>query len=430
MAWTDGFDLAIRTSGSAVSPRDGLPLLVEQQVNNPSPFVFGNHQSPSLDADADGHIVVVWESQNGCGPELDDQGAAVQRGRRAPDRRAAGEPDHDRRAAQAGRGRRSRRQLRGGLAGVRSGRQRQRRPRSALRRRRHAAGRPVPGEPDHHRRPAAAVGGPRRRRTVRGRLAEPGPGRQQLAAVFARRFDATGSALGNEFRANTATFERQERPVGRRWCRTAASSSSGRAGARRAAGPGRLRPALRRGRRRGRSRVPRQHRDAGPSTAARGHRQPRGGFVVTWAQQQYPPPRRRSSRIRPRSSPTYGPASTPPSEIPNDLIFADGFETGDLSRWSAAATDGGDLSVTPQAALAGTFGLQAMVDDTASLYVQDNSPDDEPRYRARFAFHPKDFDPGEAVGGLPHAHLHRVRGGSLRGGWSPSCSGGRWANTR
>ena len=30
-----------------------------------------------------------------------------------------------------------------------------------------------------------------------------------------------------------------------------------------------------------------------------------------------------------------------------DLISRDGFETGDLSRWSSAVTDGGDLSVAP-----------------------------------------------------------------------------------
>jgi hypothetical protein len=80
-----------------------------------------------------------------------------------------------------------------------------------------------------------------------------------------------------------------------------------------------------------------------------------------------------------------------------DLLFRDDFETGDTSRWSATASDGGDLSVSVGAAMKfTTFGLQAVVDDTAGLYVQDDTPKDETTYRARFYFHPGDFDPGEA----------------------------------
>src|SRR6185503_21366901 len=36
--------------------------------------------------------------------------------------------------------------------------------------------------------------------------------------------------------------------------------------------------------------------------------------------------------------------------------------------------------------------------DTVGLYVQDNTPNDEPRYRARFYLDPNTFDPGEAGG--------------------------------
>jgi hypothetical protein len=80
-----------------------------------------------------------------------------------------------------------------------------------------------------------------------------------------------------------------------------------------------------------------------------------------------------------------------------DEIFADGFESGDTSAWAAAATDGGDLSVSAAAALGGTAaGLQGVVDDTAALYVSDDSPVDEDRYRARFHFDTNGFDPGEA----------------------------------
>jgi hypothetical protein len=43
------------------------------------------------------------------------------------------------------------------------------------------------------------------------------------------------------------------------------------------------------------------------------------------------------------------------------------------------------------------LGLQAVVDDTAGLYVQDDGPANENRYRARFRFDPNGFDPGEGA---------------------------------
>jgi hypothetical protein len=86
-------------------------------------------------------------------------------------------------------------------------------------------------------------------------------------------------------------------------------------------------------------------------------------------------------------------------QIYGDLIFRDGFESGALSHWSGSATGGGDLSASPTAALAGTTtGLMAVVNDTDALYVQDDSPNDERRYRARFYFDPNGFDTGEADG--------------------------------
>jgi hypothetical protein len=80
---------------------------------------------------------------------------------------------------------------------------------------------------------------------------------------------------------------------------------------------------------------------------------------------------------------------------PYDPVFADGFESGTLSGWSSSSADGGDLSVAPAAALASSaLGLQAVVDDTTGLYVQDSTPHRESRYRARFYFDPNGFDPG------------------------------------
>ena len=81
-----------------------------------------------------------------------------------------------------------------------------------------------------------------------------------------------------------------------------------------------------------------------------------------------------------------------------DVILSDGFESGDLSAWSASSADSGDLSLSAAAALDSTnVGLQGFVDDTAGLWVQDDLPVSESRYRARFHFSTNDFDPGEAL---------------------------------
>lgn len=77
-----------------------------------------------------------------------------------------------------------------------------------------------------------------------------------------------------------------------------------------------------------------------------------------------------------------------PINTSSDLVFADGFERGDFSAWSVATTGGGDLSVTPAAALVGGYGMRALVNDTTSINVRDNTPNTEIRYRARFYFDP------------------------------------------
>jgi hypothetical protein len=80
-----------------------------------------------------------------------------------------------------------------------------------------------------------------------------------------------------------------------------------------------------------------------------------------------------------------------------DLIFRDGFENGTLGAWSSSTTDGGDLAVSVIAGMKSTTaGLRGVVDDTAGIFVQDDSPDGEGVYRARFYFDPVAFDPGEA----------------------------------
>ncbi|MCC6456680.1 MAG: hypothetical protein IT328_17125 [Caldilineaceae bacterium] len=71
-----------------------------------------------------------------------------------------------------------------------------------------------------------------------------------------------------------------------------------------------------------------------------------------------------------------------------DLIFANGFDTGNLAAWTASVTDGNDLSAIPAARLFGSHGLGATVDDNNAIYVTDDTPAAEKRYRARFYFDP------------------------------------------
>lgn len=89
----------------------------------------------------------------------------------------------------------------------------------------------------------------------------------------------------------------------------------------------------------------------------------------------------------PTNTPTETLTATPTSAV-SDLIFADGFESGNFSAWTSSSTNGGNLSVSSNAALVGNTGLQGMIANTTAMYVQDDSPNAEPRYRARFYFDP------------------------------------------
>lgn len=71
-----------------------------------------------------------------------------------------------------------------------------------------------------------------------------------------------------------------------------------------------------------------------------------------------------------------------------DVIFADGFESGDLSAWSSSTTDNGSLSVSSIAALDGSYGLQAEINDNNPIYVTDNTPNALSQYRLHFEFDP------------------------------------------
>jgi hypothetical protein len=92
-----------------------------------------------------------------------------------------------------------------------------------------------------------------------------------------------------------------------------------------------------------------------------------------------------TSTNTPTRTPTATPTNTPTG---SDLIFADGFESGGFLAWSANRTDLGDLAVSANAAMVGTRGMRAWLDDNNTIFLTDNSPNAEPRYRARFYFDP------------------------------------------
>ncbi len=105
--------------------------------------------------------------------------------------------------------------------------------------------------------------------------------------------------------------------------------------------------------------------------------------------------------------------SVPPSSTPiqsgADLIFASGFESGNLSDWSANANGSGDLSVSPAAALSGASGLQAVINDNNALSVTSDHPNAEPRYRLRFYFDPNSI---AMANGDSHIIVRGYGGGS------------------
>jgi hypothetical protein len=71
-----------------------------------------------------------------------------------------------------------------------------------------------------------------------------------------------------------------------------------------------------------------------------------------------------------------------------DVVFADGFESGNFSAWSSTFGAGTRITVTAAAALQGAFGMRAVLTGNTPGYVTDNTPAAETSYHARFYFHP------------------------------------------
>ncbi len=100
------------------------------------------------------------------------------------------------------------------------------------------------------------------------------------------------------------------------------------------------------------------------------------------------------------SLPTPTPATTA-SGVP-DVIFKDDFESGDVAAWSGVKNVGGKIQIDE-----GPH-LQLTVFGAKSVYLRDNSPDAEARYRARFYFNLNNL-------GLDPGHLLKLFVGKQRG---------------
>ena len=99
-----------------------------------------------------------------------------------------------------------------------------------------------------------------------------------------------------------------------------------------------------------------------------------------------------------------------------DLIFQDGFDTSGafVPPWSFEQDPGGqnDNNVSAAATLNGApNGMASLIDDNTSMYVRNDTPVNEPRYRARFW-----FDPNSIPMANGNAHMIMI----ARGGVTPA----------
>ena len=112
-----------------------------------------------------------------------------------------------------------------------------------------------------------------------------------------------------------------------------------------------------------------------------------------------PPTATASATAVPSTATSVPPTVTPSptaTAVPSDLIFSDGFESGDFSAWTAVVDQENDLAVTSEAALVGSQGFAALIDNRTAMYLRDDSPLNEARYRVRFYFDPNSITMGNA----------------------------------
>jgi serine protease AprX len=102
-----------------------------------------------------------------------------------------------------------------------------------------------------------------------------------------------------------------------------------------------------------------------------------------------------TTTVAPTTTTTVAPTTTTTVPVAPDAVFSNGFEAGTLAGWTKSTTNNGKLSVSAASALAGSFGMQAVLAGTTSMYVTDSTPVALPGYHARFRFSPN----GAVIGG-------------------------------
>ena len=122
--------------------------------------------------------------------------------------------------------------------------------------------------------------------------------------------------------------------------------------------------------------------------------------VSTWAVGSY------TLSVRARDA--AGNWSTPASVVlvVDDLIFADGFEAGNMSAWSATT---GSPVVNTAAAMNGTYGMAVVLSPGIQGFVTDNTPAALTSYNARFLFNP---NASRTVNGVETIFAGRNAGGT------------------
>lgn len=80
------------------------------------------------------------------------------------------------------------------------------------------------------------------------------------------------------------------------------------------------------------------------------------------------------------------------------LALAAGAQAQTFGAWTSAVIDGGDLSVVAPGLHSTAYKMQVVVNDLNPIYVQDDNPSSEARYRARLYFNANSSDPGSASG--------------------------------
>jgi hypothetical protein len=136
----------------------------------------------------------------------------------------------------------------------------------------------------------------------------------------------------------------------------------------------------------------------------------------------------------------WGPVTDYTFSVGTVALFSNGFAAGNLSAWSSV-TGGAAITASTAANLHGAdpYGLQVVQNGTATRFVQDNTPNNESNYSARFYFNPHGAltgtaDPtilaGRAAGGavVLRVQYNRTNAGNYRVRASSQTTGG-FANT-